>query len=121
MPYEQFGGLKYRYRNRELWCRGYCVDTTGKNTSRIAAYIKHRLKHDQMTEQLTIPGLSPFTGGGQQPRAIGKSIARLPSPRGSEDFARTGTTAGLSGGCLFFFARQRMPPKRANDHRYAGA
>ena len=63
MLYEQFGGLKDRYRNRELWCRGYYVGTTGKNTSRIAAYIKHRLKHDQMTEQLTIPGLSPFAGG----------------------------------------------------------
>ncbi|MBR0456386.1 MAG: transposase, partial [Firmicutes bacterium] len=43
MIYEQFGELKYKYRNREFWCKGYYVDTTGKNTSRIAEYIKHQL------------------------------------------------------------------------------
>ena len=31
MLYEQFGELKYKYRNREFWCRGYNVDTVGKN------------------------------------------------------------------------------------------
>ena len=35
MIYEQFPELKYKYRNREFWCRGYYVDTTGKNTKRI--------------------------------------------------------------------------------------
>ena len=35
MLYEQFGGLKYKYRNREFWCRGYYVDTAGKNTSEL--------------------------------------------------------------------------------------
>ena len=35
MLYEQFGELKYKYRNREFWCRGYYVDTVGKNESRI--------------------------------------------------------------------------------------
>ena len=53
-------------------------------------------------ESLTASGLGPFTDGRQQPCAIGKSVARLPSPRGSEGFARTGTTAGLSGGWLFW-------------------
>ncbi len=38
MLYEQFGELKYKYRNREFWCRGYYVDTVGKNESRIAEY-----------------------------------------------------------------------------------
>ncbi|MDL0456157.1 hypothetical protein PST80_21290, partial [Yersinia pestis] len=33
--YEQFGDLKFKYRNREFWCRGYYVDTVGKNTARI--------------------------------------------------------------------------------------
>ena len=36
MLYEQFGELKYMYRNREFWCRGYYVDTVGKNETRIA-------------------------------------------------------------------------------------
>ena len=43
MLYEQFGELKYKYRNREFWCKGYYVDTVGKNTSRIAEYIKNQL------------------------------------------------------------------------------
>ncbi|EIM8541148.1 TPA: transposase, partial [Escherichia coli] len=34
MPYEQFGDLKFKYRNREFWCRGYYVDTVGKNTAK---------------------------------------------------------------------------------------
>ena len=44
MLYEQFGELKYKYRNREFWCRGYYVDTVGKNEARIAEYIKNQLK-----------------------------------------------------------------------------
>lgn len=35
MLYEQFGDLKFKYRNREFWCRGYYVDTAGKNTAKI--------------------------------------------------------------------------------------
>ena len=62
MLYEQFGELKYKYRNREFWCKGYYVDTVGKNESRIAEYIQNQLKEDQLGEQLTISGVSPFTG-----------------------------------------------------------
>ena len=62
MLYEQFGELKYKYRSREFWCKGYYVDTTGKNTSRIAEYIKSQLKEDQMGEQLTMSEVGPFTG-----------------------------------------------------------
>ena len=62
MLYEQFGDLKYRYRNKEFWCRGYYVDTVGKNESRIAEYIKNQLKEDELGEQLVIPSANPFTG-----------------------------------------------------------
>ena len=62
MLYEQFGELKYKYRSREFWCRGYYVDTAGKNTSRIAEYIKNQLKEDQLGEQLTMSEVGPFTG-----------------------------------------------------------
>jgi putative transposase len=63
MLYEQFGDLKFKYRNREFWCRGYYVDTVGKNTARIQEYIKHQLEEDKMGEQLSIPYPgSPFTG-----------------------------------------------------------
>ena len=57
------GYLKFKYRNREFWCRGYYVDTVGKNTARIQEYIKHQLAEDKMGEQLSIPYPgSPFTG-----------------------------------------------------------
>ena len=62
MLYEQFGELKYKYRNREFWCKGYYVDTVGKNERRIAEYIKNQLKEDEMGEQLTFGQSSPFTG-----------------------------------------------------------
>ena len=62
MLYEQFDELKYKYRNREFWCRGYYVDTVGKNTSRIAEYIQNQLKEDELGEQLTMSQVGPFTG-----------------------------------------------------------
>lgn len=63
MLYEQFGDLKFKNRNREFWCRGYYVDTVGKNTAKIQDYIKHQLEEDKMGEQLAIPYPgSPFTG-----------------------------------------------------------
>ncbi len=54
MLYEQFGNLKFKYRNREFWCRGYYVDTVGKNTAKIQDYIKHQLEEDKMGEQLGV-------------------------------------------------------------------
>ena len=60
--YEQFGELKYKYRNREFWCKGYYVDTVGKNESRIAEYIANQLKEDMLGEQLRIDDIGPFTG-----------------------------------------------------------
>ena len=53
--YEQFGELKYRYRNRSFWCKGYYVDTAGKNTSRIAEYIRQQLSEDKLGEQMSMP------------------------------------------------------------------
>ena len=67
MIYEQFGELKFKYRNREFWCRGYYVDTVGKNKAKIAEYIRHQLAEDKLGEQLSIPYAgSPFTGRLQQ-------------------------------------------------------
>ena len=63
MIYEQFGELKYKYRNREFWCRGYYVDTAGKNAAKIAQYIRHQLDEDKLGDQLKLPfPNNPFTG-----------------------------------------------------------
>ena len=63
MIYEQFGDLKFKYRGREFWCRGYYVDTVGKNKQKIAEYIKHQLDEDRMEDQISIKEfVDPFTG-----------------------------------------------------------
>ena len=54
--YERFSELKFKYRNREFWCRCYYVDTAGKNAAKIANYIKHQLDEDRFGEQLTMMG-----------------------------------------------------------------
>lgn len=62
--YERHGNLKYKHGNRRFWCRGYYVDTAGKNAKKIAEYIANQLKEDQINEQLTIKEWEdPFTGG----------------------------------------------------------
>ena len=55
MIYQQWGNAKFKYRNREFWCRGYYVDTVGKNETRIKEYIKHQLDEDKLGEQLSFP------------------------------------------------------------------
>ena len=52
--YQKFGNLKFKYRNREFWCRGYYVDTVGKNTKKIKEYIANQLSEDKRMEQMTI-------------------------------------------------------------------
>jgi len=59
--YERWENAKFRYRNREFWCKGYYVDTTGKNTQKIAEYIRNQLKEDAEQSQLTMD-FDPFTG-----------------------------------------------------------
>ena len=54
MIYEKYPELKYKYRNREFWCRGYYVDTAGKNAKKIEEYIRHQLEEDKAGEQLTM-------------------------------------------------------------------
>jgi len=62
MIYEKWCNIKYQYRNREFWCKGYYVDTVGKNSEKITAYIRNQLKEDQEAEQLTMDLNDPFTG-----------------------------------------------------------
>jgi putative transposase len=65
MIYEKWGNMKYKYRNRQFWCRGYVVDTVGKDEKKIATYIQEQLKEDELSEQLTLNFEDPFTGSRQ--------------------------------------------------------
>ena len=59
--YQKFANMKYKYRNREFWCRGYYVDTAGKNDIKIKEYIANQLKEDKLVEQMTIQEINnPF-------------------------------------------------------------
>ena len=62
MIYNKWGNLKYKYRNRQFWYRGYYVDTVGKNTQKIKDYIAHQLEEDRMSNQLTMDDIDPFNG-----------------------------------------------------------
>ena len=62
MIYEKWGNLKYKYRGRQFWCRGYYVDTAGKNDKIIKEYIAKQLKEDELGEQLTFDISDPFKG-----------------------------------------------------------
>jgi len=61
--FDKFANMKYRYRNRQFWCRGYFVDTVGRNKKVIEEYIRNQLVEDKNYEQLTMKELfDPFTG-----------------------------------------------------------
>ena len=63
MIFQKYGNLKFAYRNREFWCKGYYVDTVGKNTKAIKEYIGDQLKRDHESDQLSMyDPKDPFTG-----------------------------------------------------------
>ena len=63
MIFQRFGNMKFAYRNREFWCRGYYVDTVGKNTKAIQQYIANQLERDKKDDQLSLfDPRDPFTG-----------------------------------------------------------
>ena len=62
MIYQKWGNMKFKYRNRSFWCRGYYVDTAGKNAVVITKYIENQLKEDKSIEQFTLDKIDPFMG-----------------------------------------------------------
>jgi len=63
MIFDRHANLKYKYGNRHFWCRGYYVDTVGRNRKAIEEYIKNQLVEDCAMEQMTFKEyIDPFTG-----------------------------------------------------------
>ncbi len=63
MIFEKYANLKYKYGNRHFWCRGYYVDTVGKNAKKIQEYIRNQLAEDWAMDQISIVEyVDPFTG-----------------------------------------------------------
>ena len=63
MIFDRHANLKYKYGNRNFWCRGYYVDTVGKNAKKIQEYIKNQLEEDFVKDQISMKEyIDPFTG-----------------------------------------------------------
>ena len=63
MIFDRHANLKYKYGNRHFWCRGYYVDTVGRNAQAIEEYVKNQLQEDIATDQLSLKEFTdPFTG-----------------------------------------------------------
>ncbi len=63
MIFDRHANLKYKYGQRTFWCRGYYVDTVGRNKKVIAEYIRNQLEEDYATDQISIKEyMDPFTG-----------------------------------------------------------
>ena len=61
--FQRWSNLKYKFGQRSFWCRGYYVDTVGKNAKRIAEYVRNQLKEDMMYDQISIKEYTdPFDG-----------------------------------------------------------
>ncbi len=70
MIFEKYANLKYKYGNRNFWCRGYYVSTVGANKKAIQEYIRNQLQEDYSDDQMSIKEyVDPFTG---QPVKEGK-------------------------------------------------
>ena len=63
MIFDRHANLKYKYGNRHFWCRGYYVDTVGRNEGAIKEYIKNQLQEDIIADQISVKEyIDPFTG-----------------------------------------------------------
>ena len=61
MIFDRHANMKYKYGNRHFWCRGYYVDTVGKNKKVIEEYIRNQLQEDIATDQISIKEyIDPF-------------------------------------------------------------
>ena len=90
MMFDKHANLKYKFGNRHFWCRGYYVDTVGRNKKVIEKYIQSRLEEDFANDQMTIKEyVDPFTGNKNK-------SAKISSP--------TRVAARKSNAISFFFA-----------------
>ena len=63
MIFDRHANLKYKYGQRSFWCRGYYVDTVGKNETAIRDYIRNQLEEDYAKDQISFREyIDPLTG-----------------------------------------------------------
>ena len=63
MIFDRHANLRYKYGNRHFWCRGYYVDTVGRNEKAIQEYVRNQLQEDVAADQISLKEFTdPFTG-----------------------------------------------------------
>ncbi len=63
MIFDRHANLKYKYGNRQFWCKGYYVDTVGRNKKVIEEYIRNKIQEDLTYEQMSLKEyIDPFKG-----------------------------------------------------------
>ena len=63
MIFDRHANLRYKYGNRHFWCRGYYVDTVGRNEKAIQEYVRNQLQEDVAADQIRLKEFTePFTG-----------------------------------------------------------
>ena len=63
MIFDRHANLRYKYGNRHFWCRGYYVDTVGRNEKSIQEYVRNQLQEDIAADQISLKEFTdPFTG-----------------------------------------------------------
>ena len=79
MIFDRHANLKYKYGSRNFWCRGYYVDTVGRNKKVIADYIQNQLEEDYASDQISLKGyMDPFTGSERKRAKKTAARERLP-------------------------------------------
>ena len=72
MIFDRHANLRYKYGNRHFWCRGYYVDTVGRNEKAIQEYVRNQLQEDVAADQIRLKEFTdPFTG---EPVSKGKKV-----------------------------------------------
>lgn len=63
MIFDRHANLKYKYGNRHFWCRGYYIDTVGRNEKTIREYVRNQLQEDIGIDQMCLREFKdPFVG-----------------------------------------------------------
>ncbi len=79
MIFEKYANMKYKYGNRHFWCRGYYVDTVGRNKKVIGEFIRNQLEEDYAADQMSIKEFTdPFTGSKNKQAKKTAARERLP-------------------------------------------
>ena len=78
MIFDRHANLKYKYGNRHFGCKGYYVDTVGKNKKVIAEYIRNQLQEDIATDQMSLKEyVDPFDKNEEKENNKKKGIGPL--------------------------------------------